>query len=58
MQGWLIPVIVYNESTWKYVPGAAELVHCGFPIEVAIRYKKVRRELTVGLRKAVREAQN
>lgn len=57
MQGWLIPVIMQAEHN-KYLPWPVDLVRANFPIEVAIRYKRVRREFTSGLRKAVREAQN
>ena len=57
MQGWLLPVILMKNKD-KYTPWPVDLVDSGFPLEVAIRFKEIRREMTTGLRKRVRDAKN
>ena len=57
MQGWLLPVILMKNKD-KYTPWPVDLVDSGFPLEVAIRFKEIRREMTTGLRKHVRDAKN
>ncbi len=52
---WEIAVIDANSKRW---PSATKLVEVGVPLRIARRYARVRRDMTAGLRRRVRQAVN
>ena len=55
---WLIDIVHYNEAAWKRPDGAMGLIRTGVPVEIALKWKKLHRDIHSGLRKRVKESQN
>lgn len=50
--------IVVLDTITKPFPSAAQLIETGVPLRVARRWAKVRRAMTVGLKRELRERRN
>ncbi len=50
-------IVVIDSHPGKFPP-AADMRKCGVPVTIIARWKKVRREMTAGLKRRVKEAVN
>jgi hypothetical protein len=52
---WIIVIADTNTKPW---PSAAKLVDVGVPLKMARRYQRIRRDMTAGLKRKLKESVN
>lgn len=52
---WFIDVVDAKDKPW---PSAAKLLSVGVPLAIARKYQIIRRDMTAGLKRRVKQARN